>query len=157
MIKAVLDTNTLISALGWEGKQQVILNYCLEGKFKLVLSYDILKEVKEVLYRKKFDFIEKEKKDEFILLLSELADIIEPNVNIDICRDKADNKLVELAVFADVNVIVSGDEDLLELKEYKGIKILHANQFLDLLQKSFFGKGKISRYKRSDRMKDREF
>jgi putative PIN family toxin of toxin-antitoxin system len=134
MIKVVLDTNTLISALGWEGKQQLILNYCLGNKFKLLLSPEILKEIKEVLYRKKFDFIDKEKKDEFIVLLSELTEIMEPNIEINICRDKADNKFIELAVSSNAKIIVSGDEDLLELKEYKDIKIMDANHFLAIFQ-----------------------
>ncbi len=66
MIRTVIDTSTLISALGWEGKPQQILTYCLEKQFKLVTSPQILKEVREVLFREKFDFIDHSKKNEFI-------------------------------------------------------------------------------------------
>lgn len=65
MIKAVIDTSTLISALGWEGKPQQILNCCLDKRFKLVISTEILEEVREVLFRKKFDFLDSDKKNEY--------------------------------------------------------------------------------------------
>lgn len=112
------------------------MNYCLDNIFKLVLSPQILEEVKDVLDRPKFDFIDKDKKDEFILLLSGLAEIQESKCKIDVCRDKDDNKFLELAVSANVKIIVSGDNDLLDIKEYKGINILNANQFLEILKSS---------------------
>jgi len=136
MIKAILDTNTLISALGWEGNPQKIFNYCLDKKFKNVTSPEILEEVRDVLFRKKFDFIDDDKKNEFILLLSELSEIISQKHKVDVCRDKGDNKFIELALSADVKIIVSGDDDLLAVKEYEGIKMLSANEFLKTLEKS---------------------
>ena len=134
MIMAVIDTSTLISALGWEGKPQQILNYCLEKKFKLVTSPKILQEIRDVLFRPKFDFIDSSKKNEFILLLSQMAEIVYPTHKVDICRDKKDNKFIEVALSAKVKIIVSSDEDLLVLKEYQGIKILSVNEFLKVIE-----------------------
>jgi len=134
MIIAVIDTSTLISALGWEGKPQQILNYCLEKKFKFVTSPPILQEIRDVLFREKFDFIDSSKKNEFILLLSQLADIVHPKHKVDICRDKKDNKFIELALSAKAEIIVSSDNDLLDIKEYNGIKILSASEFLKILE-----------------------
>ena len=134
MIMAVIDTSTLISALGWEGKPQQILNYCLEKKFKLVTSPKILQEIRDVLFRPKFDFIDSSKKNKFILLLSQLAEIVYPTHKVDICRDKKDNKFIEVALSAKVKIIVSSDEDLLVLKEYQGIKILSVNEFLKVIE-----------------------
>ncbi|HLC57584.1 MAG TPA: putative toxin-antitoxin system toxin component, PIN family [Candidatus Nanoarchaeia archaeon] len=133
MIKAVLDTNILISALGWDIKQGLILNHCLDNKFKLVISPEILKEIKDVLFRERFEFIDKDKKDEFLMLLVELAEIVIPEKKIDVCRDKEDNKFIELAVTAKADYIVSGDCDLLELKMYSGIKIISSESFLRVL------------------------
>ena len=134
MIKAVIDTSTLISALGWEGKPQQILNYCLEKKFKLVTSPQILQEIRDVLFREKFNFIDSSKKNEFILLLSQLAEIVYPRHKVDVCRDKKDNKFIELALSAKVKIIVSSDNDLLDIKEYNGIKILSVREFLKILE-----------------------
>ena len=124
MIKAVMDTSTLISALGWEGKPQQIFNYCLDKKWTPVISPEILEEIREVLFREKFNFIDADKKNEFILLLSQLAEVVYPMHKLNICRDKEDNKFIELAVTAKADYIVSGDCDLLELKMYSGIKII---------------------------------
>jgi putative PIN family toxin of toxin-antitoxin system len=70
-----------------------------------------------------------------ILLLSELSEIITPTHKVNICRDKNDNKFIELALSANVKFIVSGDEDLLAVKKYKKIKILSAQEFLKILEK----------------------
>jgi len=58
MIRIVADTSTLISAVGWEGKPQEIMNKCLDKKLKLFSSPEILGEIREVLFRKKFDSID---------------------------------------------------------------------------------------------------
>ena len=113
-----------------------ILNYCLENKLKLVLSPEILHELENVLFRKKFDFIDKDKKKEFILLLCELAEIVSSKHKVDICRDKDDNKFIELALTAQVKYIVSGDNDLLDLKAYQEINIFSADEFLKKLKLS---------------------
>ena len=131
---AVIDTSTLISALGWEGKPQQILNDCLDKKFRLVTSPQILQEIRDVLFREKFDFIDSSKKNEFILLLSQLAEIVYPTHRVDVCRDKKDNKFIELALSAKVKIVVSSDNDLLDIKEYNGIKILSVNEFLKILE-----------------------
>ena len=135
MIRAVIDTSTLISAVGWEGKPQQILDYCLDKKFKIVTSPEILEEIREVLFREKFNFIDSDKKNEFVLLLFQLAEITYPTHKVDICRDKDDNKFIELALSANVKIIVSSDNDLLAIKEYEGIKILSPHDFLKILER----------------------
>lgn len=134
MLKAILDTNILISAIGWEGKPRQILDKCLENKFKLVISPEILEEIRDVLFRKKFNFIDDNKKNEFILLLAELADVKTATHKVDICRDKDDNKFIELALSAKAKYVVSGDDDLLFIKKFKGIKIISASEFLRIIE-----------------------
>ncbi len=133
-MKIILDTNTLISAIGWQGKPHSILNHCINGTCTLVISPEILQEVKEVLSRKKFDFIETSKKDELIFLLSKIAEIVIPKHKVSICRDKDDDKFIELALSSNTTYIISGDEDLLAINEYKRIKILSPDEFLNILE-----------------------
>lgn len=57
--------------------------------------------------------------------------IIETGTNIDVCRDSDDNKFIECAVDAKALYIVSGDNDLLDIKEYDGIRIITAKEFCD--------------------------
>lgn len=54
-------------------------------------------------------------------------------MNISVCRDPKDNKFLECAELAQVDLIVSGDEDLLALKTYNNIKIVKSIDVLKLL------------------------
>lgn len=63
MIRVVLDTNTLISAIGWKhSKPRKILEACLSGRYLLVESPGLLKEFVTVLERPKFNFIPEDQK-----------------------------------------------------------------------------------------------
>jgi putative PIN family toxin of toxin-antitoxin system len=60
-----------------------------------------------------------------------LAEITPVSISIDICRDRKDNKFLELAVSAGATCIITGDKDLLVLNPFKGILILTAADFLN--------------------------
>ncbi len=67
-----------------------------------------------------------------IVSLSHL--VIAPKLDIKVCRDEKDNKFIECAVSANVDYIISGDEDLLVLKEYSRIPIVRTWRMLQLLE-----------------------
>ena len=67
-----------------------------------------------------------------IVSLSHL--VIAPKLNIKVCRDEKDNKFLECAESAKTDYLVSGDEDLLSLKEYNGISIVRTWKTLQLLE-----------------------
>ena len=132
MVKVVLDTNTLISALGWKkGNPRIIFQHCLSEKNTLVESKDLIKEFLLVINRPKFDFISKEEKQEFLIYLFQICDLVEPKNTIRIIKDDpADNIVLECAVEGKADFIVSGDKHLLKLKEFGGIKIVNSKEFL---------------------------
>jgi putative PIN family toxin of toxin-antitoxin system len=66
-------------------------------------------------------------------LLKIQAEAIAPSQKITVWRDPHDNKFIECAFAADADYIVSGDEDLLAIKEYGKIKIVTADTFLRIL------------------------
>jgi len=132
--RVVLDTNVLVSALGWQGLPIEILDNCTDNKYILVLSSEIISEVEVVLHREKFDFIPAEKKESFILLLMKLAENVSPTVKLDIIKaDPTDNIILECAVAGNADYIVSGDKHLLDLKEFSGIQILKPAEFLKII------------------------
>ncbi len=135
MIKVVIDTNTLISALGWkEGIPAQILGLCLDKKIKMFLSLDILDEIEDVLSREKFSFLDREMKKEFIMLLKELAEIVTPEISIYAVKDDPDDNIIlECAVSCNADYIISGDRHLLKMREYKGIKIISPAEFLEII------------------------
>ncbi|MBI2141281.1 putative toxin-antitoxin system toxin component, PIN family [Candidatus Woesearchaeota archaeon] len=128
--KTTLDTNILISAFGWKGKPMQVLAMAVEGKFELVTSDKQFNELERVLDYPKFRFTEKQKKRFKALILS-VATLVKPKEKINaIKEDPDDNMILECGVAGKVDYIVTGDPDLLKLKEFRGIKIRTAKEFL---------------------------
>jgi len=134
MIRLVLDTSTLISALGWKkGNPRKIFEDCLSGKYQLIESIDLINEFLKVFNRDKFSFISKEDKQEFIVRLFEICNLVEPKTKLNIIEDDPeDNIVLECALEGNANYIISSDPHVLKLKEFKGIKIVNPKEFLDL-------------------------
>ena len=130
--KIVLDTNLYISALGWGGKPKEIINEVIEGKFELILSKNQLKEIKKVLNYPKFAFT-KSQKQIFLKLLNQIATIIETKEKVKIVLDDPDDIIIlEPVNEIDVDYIITGDNHLLKIKEFKGAKIIPASNFLNI-------------------------
>jgi len=126
----VLDTNILISSVFWRGQPYQVVLAAIQKKFTLCLSPSILRECEEKL-RNKFRFPE-EKLKKFMGLLISASERIVPLLKIDAVKsDAKDNHIIECAVTARADYIVSGDHHLLDLKVYQGIQILSAKQFLE--------------------------
>ena len=129
-MKVVLDTNVLISAIMFGGKSRDILEMGISGKIKIALSQDILKELAEVLVDKKFRapmaFVR-----QTIHELSDISELVIVTDKINFVKsDPDDNRILECAVSAKADYIVSGDSDLLDLKHLKRIKILSPSDFV---------------------------
>ncbi|WP_225893970.1 putative toxin-antitoxin system toxin component, PIN family [Atlanticothrix silvestris] len=127
----VFDTNVLISAfLFSQSKPRQALDKAQDIGV-IVLSNNVLSELEEVLYRPKFDkYLTKERRQEFLEYLTENAQFIDVTEKINECRDPKDNKYLELAVSGKAECIVTGDDDLLVLKPWRGIEILTVQEFL---------------------------
>jgi len=135
MIRLVLDTNTLVSAVGWKhSKPRIILEACLPGKFRMVTSPELLKEFIAVMERPKFGFIPEEQKRELVARLVSYCEIVEPKKKLNIIKnDPADNKVLECALEGKAQYIISGDNHLLRLKGFRGIRIVTAAEFLEMV------------------------
>lgn len=143
MFRVVLDTNQLVSALlNPEGPAFEILKASgLKGeqKYELVLSDEILFEFKRVLSYpriKKLHKWSKEKIEIFITLLKEIAHIDKSQSSEKIVpKDPDDDKFFHLALKSGAKYIVSRDMHLLEIKQFKGIKVLKPEVFLSALRR----------------------
>ncbi len=131
MIKIVLDTNVIISGLGWGGNPKKIVNFWKTGKIILCISAKVLNEYIEVLER---NIIPANDYKWFILLIEEKKNIkiVKPKEHFDIVKeDPDDNIFLDCGVAGNVKYIITGDDHLLNLKEFKGIKILSPLKFLE--------------------------
>lgn len=126
--KVVLDTNILISALGFEGKPNQVLRLALDRKIQLVTSEVLLVELQEVISKK---FPQLGSKLPLIMKrIRKRSQIVQPKESLNISRDKDDNRVLEAAIEGECTYIITGDKDLLDLKQLKNVKILTAEQFL---------------------------
>ena len=132
-MRVVLDTNIFISAvLG--GKVGIIIDEWKAGKFTLVVTDEIAHEYLDVINRPKFKIPEIEivSVTDYLLRTAEFV-TSEEKINV-VVADVTDNKFLEAAVAGKVKYIVSGDKHLLEIESFRGISIIKANEFIDLLK-----------------------
>jgi len=132
-MRIVIDSNVFVSSYYYGGNPRLVVERVLNELDELFVSDEILNEIEEVLNRPKFKG-NKSDIEKFMNFLKETANFINPSEQIDLSRDKKDNKYIECAVVADADFIVSGDIHLLELKEYGKIKILKAKAYLDVVE-----------------------
>ena len=130
-MKLVLDANIFISSFFWGGNPRMVLERAIKGIDELFITKEILTEIEEVMGRPKFH-ADKEEIDYFINSIEEIGNKIMPKKIKNGSRDKADNKYIECGIAANVDYIISGDIHLLELREYKTIKIITAQKYLEI-------------------------
>ena len=133
MIKVVFDTNIFISAILTPGNPRKLIDLARERKIMLFTSGFIIWEIERIL-RTKLNM----DTPQILVILNSVREIslfVSPVVVISaIERDKSDNRILECAVEAKAEYIVSGDEHLLSLGRYDEISIVNASQFLKLYQ-----------------------
>jgi hypothetical protein len=140
MLKVVLDANIFVSAvLKPHSDLAKIFELVREDKIKLVLSEDILSEIRAVLLypkiKKRHGRTRKEL-EEFLNKASGASILAQGRVETDPIReDYADNKYLSAALEAKADFIVSGDHHLKDLKVFEGIRILDPAAFLMLVTK----------------------
>lgn len=131
--RIVLDTNVLVSALLFGGPPREILNLIVVGAVDCSLSSSILDELEDVLQRPKFGVPSREARA-LVEILSVLCTVVSPSEQISVVRaDPDDNRILECALAAGADVIVSGDAHLHELAVYEGIRIVNPSEFLSVV------------------------
>lgn len=132
-LSVVLDTNILVSALLSAGPPREVVSLALRGILQTFVSPFILHELSTVLVKKlKWKISDAE---EHIRWLREKLFLVEPEESITLIqRKKSDNRILECALAAKANYIVTGDHrDLLPLKSFQGIQIIRPVDLLGLI------------------------
>ena len=133
--RIVLDSNVIISGVIFDGPPRRILEYAIDDKIECCTSLPILDEVRDVLQRPKFG-LSPEQALSLAEEISELCNLVAPREHVDVIEtDPDDNKILECAMAADAEMIVSGDSHLLDLAQWQGIQIATPAVFLhDLIE-----------------------
>jgi putative PIN family toxin of toxin-antitoxin system len=130
-VRVVFDTNIFISAFVIPGSlaEKAILKI-IEEEDVLLISKDIIDEVLSVLSRK-FGR-DREGLSHVAVTLSDLADLVKPGKRVAVFKDEPDNRILECALSGKADLVVTGDKKILQLGEYKGVKIVSLRAYLEL-------------------------
>lgn len=138
--RVVLDANIYISALiKASSPPGILLRFLIEHEdFEIVLSQDILDELKRaIFYPKVRKYIKKDDQEILVWL-----DALVVHAFLSVClfsydqiveEDPDDDKYIIAALESSATHLISGDKHLLNLKEYQNVKIVTAIEFLELL------------------------
>ena len=129
MDRATADSNIWVSGLNWYGKPHELLNLARDGTIELAISDAILDEFSRILHDKL-----EWSADRLHSMRAEVATFtkrVSSTETLDVVKaDPDDNRILECAVAAGSDVIVTGDAHLLQLGAYRGIKIMKVADFL---------------------------
>ena len=128
-MKVVFDTNILVSAMAFPGgRADEALHRIIEEQDVLVLSKPILDELLGVLARK-FSR-DAEELAHVAVFLASLAEMANPARRLRVLEDDADNRILECAVAGKADAVVTGDRAMLELGQFRGIRLLGLREYL---------------------------
>jgi putative PIN family toxin of toxin-antitoxin system len=129
MTRVILDTNVLVSGLGWSGPPAAIVDAALAGELTLLTSPALIAELRRVLgYRKLATVFAN---PNTIASLVEKASVtVTTSSQLHVVDDDSDNRVLEAALDGAADYIVSGDDDLLSLRTFQRIPILTPAAFL---------------------------
>ena len=106
-----------------------------EGKADMYFSPDILSEFQKVAKRSRFGFTGDDI-EEFMVALLEIGTLVVPEDRLEVIKvDLSDNMFLECAQEVKADYLVSGDEHLLKLKEFKSTRIVKAGWVLQNIEK----------------------
>ncbi len=128
-VKVVFDTNVIIAFAMWQGSAYKIAHR-IHKHVEIFTSKDILEETREVLHRD-FKLSENDIEDKISSYLALCKLIDNPKITVSVvANDPDDNKIIDCAIEARADYIVSYDHHLLDLKVFENIKILKPEDLL---------------------------
>jgi putative PIN family toxin of toxin-antitoxin system len=132
-VRVVFDTNIFISAFVIPGgRAEEAFRRAVHNRFELVTSVAILTETANIL-QSKFDWSQ-EKIESLLEFIGRVADVLKTQPHLHVLQDDPDNRILECAVAAEADVVVTGDKHLLSLGEYQGITVQRLADFLAAIE-----------------------
>jgi putative PIN family toxin of toxin-antitoxin system len=132
MVRAVLDTNVLVSALIDNGKPRKLVLELLD-KHTVILSRQMLAELADVISRDKFT-VTSSQVDRFVSSLVRMSKMVPDNARFKVLsEDPDDDVVINTAYSGRAEFIVTGDRHLLTLGQFNKTKIVSVNQMQEIL------------------------
>ena len=135
MVKVVLDTNVVLSAILFGGKPRQILEAALGGTIRICISGPTIGELEKVLQRPKFGF-SSQMVQTIISEITAIAEWIEPQEHRGLVKDDPeDNMFLDCAIEGKVDYLISGDHHLLSIGKCEGVQLINPDGFIEVLAK----------------------
>ena len=138
MFKVILDTNIIISAAhNPASKPALVLAIALSQKPELVAMYiskEVWEEYQEVITREKFKYFNQRHVKELLSQIKKHAKMVKPSVPVSAIKiDPADNRLLECALAAAADYLVTGNIKHFPFKKFQNTRIVSPQEFLVIL------------------------
>lgn len=132
-MRLVLDTNVIVSAIGWSGPPSAVLEALIAGQHTLVTTPELLSEVTRALSYPKMRVIATQPATaEILRWLHQPEHLVPAREHLTvILEDPSDDRVLEAALAGRADYIVSGDQHLLRLGSFRGIPIVAPRQLLE--------------------------
>jgi len=131
--RIVVDNNVLISRLLLPAPVPAHAVRKAVDTGQLLVSEATLAELAEVLSRSKFDpYVTIADRQQFFRLLGGVAELVPVTYRVRACRDPKDNRILEVAVNGEANLIITGDQELLALNPFHAIVTVTPAAYLGL-------------------------
>ncbi len=137
-MRVTVDNNVVISAFLWGGNPRRVLNAARSGTIGIFTSAELLAELYDVLSRRQFEkplIAANSSADTILDQYRALAHkVLAKDIEPFILRDPDDDSVLACAISSNSDFIVTGDKDLLDIMEYRGIPVLTPKDFLDVME-----------------------
>ncbi len=132
-MRVVLDTNVVISALVYGGNPRKVLEAVISGTIQMSVSEALIQEVQEVLRRPQFG-LSLQFVHNAVAELSSLAEWVAPTKHHRLVEeDPSDNLVLDCAVAAEADYLVTGDSHLLRLQKCGEVRIVTPQEHVEVL------------------------
>ena len=132
-IRVVVDNNCWISFLIGRRLSKLV-DLLSNERVILVICSELLAELRDVTSRPKFaKYFNQSDVESLIDFMQIIGETIEPQQSVKLCRDAADDYLLALAAEAKADYLVTGDDDLLVLKEIGACQIVDVSTFEQII------------------------
>ena len=132
-LRFVIDTNTLVSSVLIASSIPDRAVTSIRQSGIILISIATLEELQAVLNRPKFDkYVDPSIRSEFVAQLAQQSELIDITESVIECRDRKDDKFLELAINGKADYLITGDRDLLVLHPFRNIPIFTPAAFLEI-------------------------
>lgn len=133
-MRAVLDTNVVMSAIFFGGVPFKVLNAWHNGEFELVVSEAVMAEYREIAARMKAKFPSIESEIWMRYIEDHATMVSAVPLATQVCEDADDDVFLACAIAASAKIVCSGDKHLLACNGWNGVEVLTPRIFCNRLQ-----------------------